>query len=205
MTLSTFQDGFTNLHDSPIRMFPKLVNLEETYSYSGTAQGGYYSIRGDFDFRTSDKYSSPWGSIEGIFGYQSSPYDTIRVNYFLVRGFGVYAIFISGQSNGYVVETTLLASSLNRSYTPKARFSSWDAESRYGRSSFVQDSWFGLLYDGCAPWTYLYKLGWVYTDTTNWDDFWFYSKDKGWCYTSFDVFPMVYVNSTKTWFNWDEL
>lgn len=202
LVLGSLVDGLNSLYDNPISMLPSLFEEGETYSYNGTANGGSYIVRGDFEFLRIDSYAFPWGEMEGIWLRQSSPYDTLVSDFFLVRGFGVAGLVVYAESDGFQVTAVLSATSINRSYKPKPVFNTWDAEYRIDRSSFVYDVWFGYLYDDEFPWTYMVDFGWVYVDHAEWGNLWFYSVDRGWCYTDWNFFPYVYISAQDTWFKW---
>ena len=67
--------------------------------------------------------------------------------------------------------------------------------------------WLGIYYtDPDSGYIYHEHLGWIYPSGRNKGSFWVYLPSKGWIWTSSNLFPMFYQDSTKEWvsYSWFE-
>lgn len=67
-------------------------------------------------------------------------------------------------------------------------------------NTWFDSSWFGIFYNPeSTGWLYHHQLGWLYGESTEVDKFWFYDLDLQWLYSTKELYPYFFRNSTQSW------
>ncbi len=65
-------------------------------------------------------------------------------------------------------------------------------------------NWLGLVYTLEDPWHYHLPAGWLYQGGPGVSEYWWYSANLGWLWTTPSTYPYVYRNSTASWIYFSE-
>lgn len=65
---------------------------------------------------------------------------------------------------------------------------------------WYESAWLGFFYKPESfSWLYHQRLGWLFAEATAVDELWLYDTDLGWLYTSKEIYPHFFRNSSQSW------
>jgi hypothetical protein len=82
--------------------------------------------------------------------------------------------------------------------TDKSTISYFTESSDLGNNWY--QAWWGTFYTQTTDnWTFHSHLGWIFVHPIKQDTFWFYDNSLGWLFSSKDLYPYFYRNSSSSW------
>ena len=60
-------------------------------------------------------------------------------------------------------------------------------------------NWFGTYYPFSTGWTFHLDHGWIYSQSSSIDSFWFWHHTYNWCWTNQSAYPWVWFHDDQTW------
>ena len=66
-------------------------------------------------------------------------------------------------------------------------------------NGWYESEWMGIFFSTSNQWVYHNVLGWIFVDNIYSDKTWLYVQNKGWLWTTRDLYPNLYSDNTENW------
>ena len=64
---------------------------------------------------------------------------------------------------------------------------------------WYESNWFGTFFGNTGGWTFHNLHGWLFLVSPNQEDLWIFDDNLGWLYTSEELYPFLYADSSSNW------
>jgi hypothetical protein len=66
-------------------------------------------------------------------------------------------------------------------------------------NGWYESEWMGIFFSTSNQWVYHNVLGWIYVEKISSDKTWLYAENKGWLWTTRDLYPNLYSHNSGNW------